>query len=606
MNRTSPDSSISRRASVVMSVLTLLLIALGLRVYLLKFHPSARLVVTAHDQNRATHLLPARRGSIFDSESRLLAGSVERPGIFADPGVIADIPAAVERVAPLVGLNAEIWQEQLNDAKKRRRRFVYLKRNCSNEVAQAVQALKIFGIGVINEPYRNYPQGTLAAHILGIVGRDNTGLEGIELQYERALHGTDGSETLIRDAARRTVRRLDAGLKPPKHGMNLVLTIDAPIQHVTEESLRGACEQYQAESGMAVVMDPRTGDVLAMANWPTFDPNSFKKVAREIRRNRCLTDPVEPGSTLKPLIATAALESGTVSPDQQFDCHNGAIRLGRRVLHDHGDGFGVLRFDEVVVHSSNIGMALIGARMGNALLFKSLKNFGFGSRCGIDLPGEHVGLLLPLHRWTEYSTASIPMGQEIASTAIQLVTAFAALANHGMLLRPRVVRGIIDENGRIAEDLSLPFPRRRVVDVATADYMVRHVLSNVVNNGTGHRAALPNHQVFGKTGTAQLLDPDGRYSHEHYASSFLGGIPASDPQLVVLVMVQKPSKSLGYYGGTVAAPAVRQILETAAAYIGIPRDQYPADGTTLIGGQARAGPKAFDADFVGANWWFDR
>ena len=576
--------SARRRGAVAIVASMLLLAALGSRVYQLKFNPPEQLLETRERQGPASVKLPARRGSIFDSEYRLLAGSVVRPAVFADPSVLQNLPEAARRVAPLLNKSPHEVEALIDGARRRDRRFVYLQRGSQAATAEAVRQLRIHGLGVINEPQRNYPQGTLAAHVLGFVGRDGTGLEGVELQYQRHLAGQQGSQQLVRDAARRTVRQLACGFQAPRNGLNLVLTIEAVLQHVTEEALGAACEKYRAKCGMAVVMDPRSGEILAMANWPTFDPNDFGSFEPDVRRNRSLTDPFEPGSTLKPMIASGAISLQTVTAEQRFDCHHGRIRLGNRTLHDHGEGFGVLGFDEVVIYSSNIGMALIGAEMGNANLYKTLEAFGFGQVSGINLPGENAGLLRSLSRWTSYSTSSIPMGQEVSCTALQLITAFAALANDGVLMYPRGVRGIVDDNGQIIEDCSKPVVRRRVLDEQTASYMVQHVMAEVINRGTGKPAALAGYQVFGKTGTAQLLEEDGTYSHEEFVGSFLAGLPANDPQLVALLSVYRPDKSIGYYGGTVAAPAVRQILESGAAYLEIPSDPTRSSRPAVAGG----------------------
>jgi cell division protein FtsI (penicillin-binding protein 3) len=349
-----------------------------------------------------------------------------------------------------------------------------------------------------------------------------------------------------------------------------VLTIDSVIQGFLEQQVADRVQQFEAQGGVGVVMDPRTGDVLAMACYPTPGPDDRAGLAPSLRRNRVVTDMVEPGSTFKPFVACGALLTGVVSREQTIFCHNGLYVIGRRLLHDSSP-HGHMTFAEIVARSSNIGMAIIGERMGNQAIHDIVRRFGFGSKTGIDFPGESPGSVLPLSLWTGYSTCSVPMGQEIAVTPLQLIAAFSAILNDGVYLRPRMVRALLSPDGEVVQEFAGPQPVRRVLPIETARYMSREVLVSVVNDASGRRAALPNYQVLGKTGTAQV-PYEGRRGYEPgaYLASFIGAAPADDPRVVVLIMIEKPNPGLGYYGSVVAAPGVREVLAATLAYLQVP------------------------------------
>ncbi|MCH7814585.1 MAG: penicillin-binding protein 2, partial [Planctomycetes bacterium] len=429
-----------------------------------------------------------------------------------------------------------------------------------------------------------YPLGASMGQVLGFVGRQSQGLEGLELTCDRWLRGTDGSVRTVRDARRRAIReRTDgpaapAGRTEPVDGGHVVLTLDAVIQGFVDELLPRQVQKFEAQSGVAVVMDPRTAEVLAMACYPTFDPNDRGAVDRSLWRNRVVTDMVEPGSTFKPFVASGALLAGVVSPGERIYCHDGLYVSGRRLLHDSSP-HGLMTFEEIIIRSSNIGMAIIGERLGNPAMHDIVRRFGFGAPTGIDLPGESAGSVLPLSRWNRYSTTSVPMGHELAVTPLQLITAFCAMVNDGVLLRPRVVRAYLRPDGTVDREFTGPDPVRRVLPKATARYLVNEVLVKVVEEGGGHRAALAGYRVFGKTGTAQVPYDDRRgYEPGAYLGSFIGAAPLENPRVVVLVMIKKPNPRLGYYGGVVSAPVVGDILGRTLAYLQVPpstRDDTP-------------------------------
>jgi len=551
---------------VALCVLELLLAALIGRVVQLQLSQGPKLRTLARRQQVGKRPLLARRGTIRDCQGRILAGTSIQPSAFVDPNIVQHPDVLAMLAGSILHLDPEQITVKINS--NRDKRFVWLKRRISKSERDALSQQRVRGLGVIDEAVRHYPMGPLAAHVLGYVSRDNRGLDGLELKYDAMLKGQDGREQFVEDAAGRPIWLVQNGYKEPVDGQHLILTLDAAIQAFAEQALAEACEKYRAACGSAIVMDPKTGEILAMANWPAFDPNRFFEYPSEVRRNRAITDPYEPGSVFKPFVAAAALAAGVVQWDEVIYCHQGSCTFGRRVLHDHHP-YGDLSFQQIVVHSSNIGMAVLGQRLGNRRLYQAVRNFGFGSRLGVDMPGESPGIVLPFRAWTQYSTTSVPMGQEIATTTLQLITAFAALANDGLMCRPKIVRGIIGTNGQVVKDLTEPQIIARVFEPQIARAMVRGVLRAVVAEGTGRRAEIPGMEVFGKTGTAQIAKPGGGgYLRRKYVASFMGGAPVWDPQVVALVSIREPDPNIGYYGGTVAAPAVKAILAGTLDYLG--------------------------------------
>jgi cell division protein FtsI/penicillin-binding protein 2 len=557
---------------LLFAMLMLLLVALVGRLVALNVDKGPGLLARAHDQQRSVVPLPARRGLIVDARGRILAGTSLRTSVFADPRLIPDKHEAAATVGRILGLPALELGEDLVAAD--RKRFFVIQRGVSEEQANAIKQARLRGIGTFEEPYRSYPLGPLAGQVLGFVSRDGRGIAGLEAQCDTWHRGEAGMKTIIRDAGRRAFWLAEDGYQPPRDGYHVVLTIDAMIQATVERELQTAVSQFRAASGVAVVMDPWTGAVLAMANAPAFDPNHFEDYARGSQwrfRNRAITDPAEPGSTFKPIIAAAALEQGVTRLGEVINCEGGLWRDGKRLLHDHHP-YSSLTFEEVLTKSSNIGMGKLGKRLGNKRLYETLRRFGFGERTGIDLAGESPGIVLPLESWTSYSTTSIPMGQEIGVTPLQLCRAFCVFANGGKLVQPYIVRAVLASDGSVVQDFGPP-PTVKVLEPSVAGTM-RRILADVVNLGTGTKAALPNYQVFGKTGTAQLAKSQGKgYQPDAYIGAFVGGAPFDDPRVVVVLAIYQPDKRAGYYGGTVAAPAVGAILAETLAYLEVPPDR---------------------------------
>ena len=539
----------------------------------------------AYDQQHMRVPIRPVRGSILDTRMRVLAGSIDVQSVFADPHVIVDPSAAATKVGRVLSMDpgeivAKLTEERLKDPPGR---FLWLRRRVSPETAEAVRRLNLPGITTITEGSRHYPNGSLAAHILGCVGIDEQGLDGLEMVFNERLCGAPGEARVLADRSRRPIWTEPEHFRPAVDGQQLVLTIDATIQAAAEEAIAEACTKFRARSATAIVIEPATGYILAMANVPTFNPNQYARFPVEARRNRAVTDTFPPGSSCKPFIAAAALEAGVVHFGDIIFCENGF--WAEHKLHDAGHSYGNLTFERVLEKSSNIGMAKLGLRLGNERLHECLQAFGFGRRSGVWLPGESSGVVFSLPRWTRLSTTRVAFGQEFAVTPLQLTSAFAAIANHGKLMRPKILRGVLDSRGQKAADLSETEVVGQAVGARTAHDLIQRALVGVIQEGTGTACRIPGYKVFGKTGTAQKIDPGTRtVSHSRFVGTFLCGAPADNPRVVVMVMVDEPDRSLGYYGGTVAAPAAKRILEQTLPYLGIPpTEPIPEqNGTRLV------------------------
>lgn len=550
------------------------LVALAGRLVHINTSLSSKLANLRQGQYVSKTVLPARRGTIFDSRGRVLAGSRELFGVFADPGLVADVESVSARLATILEMEAgEIEQAVRARASKR---FCWIKRRVPAAESEAIRRAGLAGIGLQSEPVRHYPLGSLAGQVLGFVGADGRGLEGLELLHDAWLSGKAGQAWVLRNPRREALtsavdeRRRD---EPARDGGHILLTIDSAIQSFVEQSLSERVEHFEALRGVAVVMDPRNGDVLAMANYPGYGPGDYAQAPAERRRNRVVTDMAEPGSIFKPFVASAALAEGVVRRGEMFNTHNGLYVIGKRLLHDDHP-YGYLSFENIVAKSSNIGMAQLGERLGNDALYRSLRRFGFGQRTGIDFLGEAIGSLQPLSKWTSYTTSSVPMGQEIAATPLQLMAAFCAIVNDGVLLKPRLVRAKLSPEGQVREEFTGPNAVRRVLPAEVARYFTETVLVAVVNGTTSARhARVDGYQVLGKTGTAQMAYLDRRgYEPNAYMGSFIGAAPARDPQVAVLMMIERPNPAIGYYGGVMSAPAVSDILTATLAYLRVPKD----------------------------------
>ena len=530
------------------------------------------------EQQQVLHRqLSAQRGRIFDCQGRLLATSVQRWSIYADPKGVKQPEAAASALSKALG----VPRDHLLREFQKESSFAWVKRQVTDVEAQRVHDLDLDGIYMEQESKRLYPQGSLAAQVIGFTDIDGRGLAGMELEMDTLLRGRPGMESVLCDGSRRIFRSPeDVVTGKPFDGYDVQLTIDAYIQNIAEQELGKASDKYRPEAAAAVVLDAQDGSVLAMASWPSYNPQSPSDTPVANQRNVAICDAYEFGSVLKPVCISAALECGTVQPETKFDCHQGTWRIGSRTLHD-AHGYGILTVSEIISHSSNIGAAQVGMLLGAKLLYSAVHGFGFGRDAGLALPGEAGGIVRPFSAWSNYSVVSVSFGQELAATPLAVARAFGVFASGGRLLQPRVVKSVTPYEER--EPIYTAGPavvNATPISEETASKM-RDMLRLVVQEGTGTSAKLADYDVGGKTGTAQLLSPDGKtYSNNRFMSSFCGIAPINDPRIVVLVCMKAPSRS-GYYGGTVAAPAAAQIIEQTLCYLKVP--QVPKTEVALGG-----------------------
>jgi len=508
------------------------------------------------------------RGTIYDARGRELAVSVAVESAFAVPREVRDPEATARAIARIARVDAA----RLRQALASDREFVWVARKLDPPQARALRDAALPGLYFLEESKRYYPMRDVAAAVLGYVGTDHHGLAGLEAEWERAVAGTPGRRTVLRDARQATLASLDLEISEPEPGEDLVLTLDAVLQHIAEEELARVVESRRAKSGSLVLLDPWSGAVLAMASYPGFDPNHFAAYPQESWRNRAVMDAYEPGSTFKMVTAAAALDAGLVDPDDLFDCEMGAITLAKTRISDHKP-FGLLTFREVIAKSSNVGTIKTALRVANRPFHDTVRAFGFGRATGIDLPGESAGLLLPVERWGATTKAYVSFGQGISVTPIQVAAAFAAVANGGRLLRPYVVA----EVGRDGERRRL-HPEPAVVREPVGRQTIatlRSLLAEVVVHGTGKQAAIEGFTVAGKTGTAQKAVPGVGYLRDEFIASFAGFAPVERPVVVAAVAIDDPKG--GYHGGEVAAPVFRAVVERALLYLGVPPRREPLE-----------------------------
>jgi cell division protein FtsI (penicillin-binding protein 3) len=486
------------RLYMLVGIFALALVALLARLFDLQILQHHFLSGLAERQYQKSAELRGKRGTIYDRRLRELALSVHRESIYINPSEFSSSPEALIQLTRTLGLkDATIVEKGPSD-----RQFVWLKRRVPPDDAAAVRSLGIKGIGFVTESQRFYPKHALAGQVIGFVGTDEIGLEGIEYDYDSMLAGETVRVMLDRDARGRPISLQSDALQQPPQGHDLVLTLDERIQFVAERELREQITRLGARGGVAVVMQPSTGDILALANESAFDPNSFREATPKMWRERGITDTFEPGSTIKAIVAAGAIEERLVRPDDMFFGEQGSLQVASLAIRDH-EKFGWLTFREVIEKSSNVGAIKVGQRIGKERLYDYLTRFGLGSRTGVDFPGEAQGLLRPPQQWSEVSLASLSIGQELAVTPVQLATAFSTIANGGMLVRPHLVKAII-KDGQVVEDTA-PILVRRVISEATAR-QVTNLLQGVVTRGTGKAAAVEGYAVAGKTGTAQKFD----------------------------------------------------------------------------------------------------
>ncbi len=546
------------RIATLLAFFLVLFIALASRAFQLQILSGKELKALAEKQHTQTLLLQPERGIIFDRNGEKMAATIMADSVCADPSKIDNPGEVAGRLAAILQTDRTVLQKKLSGAKN----FCWLARRIAPEQANLVQELGVDGIFIIKEPQRYYPGGELAGHLIGFVGMDATGLEGLELRYDNYLKGAPEKLTWTRDAKG---KRLCPGVERPetvkKENYNLVLTIDNRIQHLVESHLKAAVKDKGAKGGFAIVMDPRTGEILALANELGFDPNRFSAVNPATGKNRAITDCFDPGSTFKPFLAAAAIEEGAVKETDLFNCENGHYAVADRVFHEaQRKRHGTLSVHDILKYSSNIGAVKISEKLGKEKFYQYIRKFGFGDKTGIDLPGEVGGLLRPVEKWTRVDAATVAFGQGISVTAIQLITALSSVANQGVLMKPFIVRGLMDRKGNLVQAYH-PTVVRRVISPETAKRLTA-ILTDVVGmeDGTGKRAGIVNVAVAGKTGTSQKFDFVRRvYSTERVKTSFMGFFPAEAPQIAILVSLDEPQRDR--WGGVAAAPVFKNIGE---------------------------------------------
>ena len=524
------------------------------------------LLSQAQKQRSIVVPIPSRRGDILDRHHRKLASTVDAKSLHAFPERVRDPHVVAKTLAPLLGSSSKDLFKRLTSGSG----FVWLQRKVPPKVVEKIELLGLEGLGFSPETKRSYPKRSLACHTLGFVGVDGQGLEGIELKFDAVLRGVDGWRRLERDAHQRALLPLTRKVQEPSGGKTVVLTIDEVLQHIVEQALDTVYKTTEAQSAVCIVQDPSTGEILAMACRPDFDLNNYRAYPVANRRNRAITDAFEPGSCLKVVPTTALLQERLVDPSEVIYCENGAMRLHGHTIHDfrpHGN----LTFEEVISESSNIGTIKAASRLSNQQLYECYKLFGFGQRTGLGFPGEARGLLRHPARWSGLSLASISIGQEVSVTPIQLVRAFSAIANDGIMMKPLLVRQTEEYAGGPLIERFSPRQQGRVMSRATAR-QVKELLHKVVRDGSGGRAAVDGYGAAGKTGTAQKIDPKtGLYQKNLHVAIFCGFVPVDKPRLTIMVLVDSPRVKMDT-GGAVAAPVFSEIAEAGLNYLRVPPD----------------------------------
>jgi cell division protein FtsI (penicillin-binding protein 3) len=547
----------NRRIRLLIALFAAVFIAALLRAGWLQAVRAQALGNMATSQHRETIEVPPHRGTIYDRRGVELAVGSRATTVYANPRQIRDPRAAALAVEQTLGLDANKVYPLLSD---RSRGFVYIERQADPGLAQSLQDKHLAGFGFYDEEHRDYPQKRVGASVLGYAGVDNTGLSGLELELDKTLTGTQGERTIVKDPFGRTLEVVDS--KPGTDGNNVYLTLDHSIQGQVERILAETRARWAAKSASAIVMDPRTGGILAVANDPGYDANKFPDVPPDRQRNRAVTDTYEPGSTFKIVTISGALQTGLVTPSTKFTLPY-QIHVADRTIHDaEPRGTQTMTTDQILSRSSNVGVVTIAEALGQDRVQEWIHRFGFGRRTGIDYPGETKGIVLPSQKWSGSTIGNVPIGQGIAVTPVQMIAAYGAIANKGVLVEPHLV-------DRVGNGARLQPTRRRILTAKTADE-VRHMLREVVEEGSGTAAQVPGYRIAGKTGTAAKPDSSGGYSTSAYVASFVGLVPAKDPRLVILVTVDEPRGAI--WGGVVAAPAFAEIASFALQYLEIPPD----------------------------------
>lgn len=563
----------SRRLYCLAGFFALWFIVIAVRLVWLQLVNYGEYTERAARQQQRSIEVSAVRGNIYDRNGNDLAMTVKVDSIFAVPSEIPDINST----ARLLGRILKTDPTEIENRMRASHAFAWVARKVDNSLSSRVRALNLKGIYFQKESKRFYPKHELAAQVLGYVGMDDEGLGGVEREYESHLAGKPGKMLISMDARRRWFGRVE---KDPDPGENLVLTLDEKVQYIAERELETAMEETHAEAGTVMVENPHTGEILALANRPTFDPNFLRKANPNSLRDRAVSDVYEPGSTFKLVTLAAALEEKVAQPDSVVDCQGGSIVLNGLRIHDH-KAFGDLTVRQILVHSSDVGAIKLALRLGDERFDRYIRAFGFGSQTGIELPAETRGLAKPVSRWSKVSIGAISMGQEIGVSPVQLISMVSSIANDGVYIPPRIVAGITPPRSTPQLIAFHPALGRRVISPLTAAHM-KSMMEDVVLRGTGRRAILDGYSSAGKTGTAQKIDPStGRYSHRRHVASFTGFAPVNNPAITVLVVLDAPATFPRDEGGDVAAPVFARVAQQVLAYLNVPHDVELEDSHRL-------------------------
>jgi cell division protein FtsI (penicillin-binding protein 3) len=560
-------AALKRRVGITAVCLAVWASGIEARLIYLQVLHHADLVARAERQQLRTIPAPAKRGDILDRKGRVFATSVDADSIYAVPSEIGDAAGVVKKLCDAFTDCTRKERQSLAEKLGNQKAFAYVRRQVSPEQARRVAALSLEGIGFIKESRRFYPNKELAAQLLGYVGIDNVGLGGLESTYDSQIRGKAGTILVHTDARRQAFSRLE---HPPTSGSTVELTIDEYLQHIAERELHTGVVENGAAGGTAIIMNPHTGEILAMANEPTFNPNAYRDFDDSERRNRAVQDLYEPGSTFKVVTASAAIEEKIMPLNSMIDVSGGQIRIDRsRIVHDTHN-YGVLSFTDVIVKSSNVGAIKIGFKLGTDRLSEYVGRYGFGHPVSPDFPGESPGIVWRPDKWTDSALASVSMGYQVGVTPLQMVAAVSSVANGGEYVEPRVLRAIYQDGRRYAVR---PKVVRRTVSADTAAAMTA-IMEGVVERGTATRAQIPGYTIAGKTGTSAKLI-NGHYSSSDWNASFVGFLPSRDPKVAIIVVTDSPHTQ-GHTGGVVSAPVWRRIAEATLQYLGVPPSLNPS------------------------------
>ncbi len=522
-----------------------------------------RLRLLSREQFSAKVYFTPERGNIYSSNGSILAASVNVPGIAVDPLMIRRKLKIAEELSKLTGIRFRKIIKILN----RNIQFAWIKRRVSERVAKNVEKKGISGVIIVKQPVRYYPNGTLLAHVLGFVGINDNGLSGIEYKNNGFLKGNKRALKVLHDGLGQYIFVKGFGLRKATHGDNIYLTINKQLQFITQYYLDKEAEAADSKGAFAILMDPNTGAILAMADYPDFNPNYYWKYSARYWRNRAVTDDFEPGSTMKPFVVAAALSEGLVKPDTMINCYNGSYAIDGITVHDVENWFGRFSVNQIVEYSSNVGECRIGMRFKKPMLYKWFDLWGFGRSPRAGLLGEANGIVKPLGQWSKVGPCEMAFGQGISVTGLQEIIGLSAIANGGRLIKPYIIKKIVNPYGKIIYKSKPKFSGRIITPVV--DREVKYMMRLVVKGGTGGYARLIDFKVSGKTGTGQIADyKTGRYYKNKYTASFMAFVPYRHPKLAMLVVQQEPSK-IGYYGGEVSAPVVRDVFENALNILNI-------------------------------------